>query len=302
MVRIATRNSPLALWQANDTARRLQEAHPGLKVELVPIRSGGDEDRSTALKDFGGTGVFTTAVQDAVLGDQADLAVHSLKDLPTESTDGLVLAAVPRRAARLDALLLPDGAPATDLSILHTGARIGTGSPRRQAQLLHVRPDLQMSENRGNVETRIAKLDAGEFDGIVLAEAGLRRLDLSDRISLLLEPPLMLPAVGQGALGIECRADDQATRERLAPLCDEASQQAVLAERSLLRTLRAGCHAPVGAWTGRAAEELLLTGVLLSADGRQRLEATASGSPADAEEIGRDVASQLLNAGGDALL
>lgn len=301
-MRIATRNSPLALWQANDTARRLQEAHPGLKIELVPIRSGGDEDRSTALKDFGGTGVFTTAVQDAVLGDQADLAVHSLKDLPTESTDGLVLAAVPRRASRLDALLLPDGAPATDLSILQTGARIGTGSPRRQAQLLHARPDLQMSENRGNVETRIEKLDAGEFDGIVLAEAGLRRLDLSDRISLLLEPPLMLPAVGQGALGIECRADDQATRERLAPLCDEASQQAVLAERSLLRTLRAGCHAPVGAWIGRAAEELLLTAVLLSADGRQRLEATASGSSADAEEIGRDVASQLLNAGGDALL
>jgi len=302
-IRIATRTSALALWQANYISARLKQSSPDRNVELVRIKSSGDSNQTSPLREFGGTGAFTREVQAAVLSGDADLAVHSLKDLPTESVDGLHLACVPERAPRLDALLLPDGHETlAQLSDLPNGARIGTGSPRRQAQLLHHRPDLSLLEIRGNVDTRIRKLDEGEFDAIILAEAGLRRLELADRISFLLAPPTMLPAVGQGALGIECRADDDGTSALVAQLTNAETLASVTAERSLLSALRAGCHAPLGAWSEIDGDTLTLTGVLLSLDGTTRLEATAAGKSADGLQIGKNVASQLIESGGDKLV
>jgi len=302
-LRIATRTSALALWQAEYVAARLAKIVPDRAVELVHIKSSGDANQTSPLREFGGTGAFTREVQAAVLDGDADLAVHSLKDLPTESVDGLHLACVPERAPRLDAVLLPAGsAKSNQLSRLPHGARIGTGSPRRQAQLLHHRSDLKLMEIRGNVDTRIRKLDDGDYDVIILAEAGLRRLELSERINFLLSPPIMLPAVGQGALGIECRTDDADTTAILAQLTDAETLDSITAERSLLRALRAGCHAPLGAWSAVEGETLTLTGVLLSLDGQTRLEATATGDRSESERVGRDVAEQLLAAGGDKLV
>ncbi len=306
LIRIATRTSPLARWQARFVADRLAASAADIRVEFVPVRSGGDRDRTTALKDFGGIGAFTSAVQNELLEGRADVAVHSLKDLPTEPAEGLVLACVPKRAACSDVLILPADRPVTaaGLDVLPHQGRVGTGSPRRQAQLLHARPDLVMKENRGNVETRIARLDAGDFDAIVLAEAGLQRLGLTERIRVRLNPPIMLPAVGQGALGIECRSDDSRCRTLLKHLIDEPTWQAVRAERRLLHALRAGCHAPVGVYTQYedSGRTLSLTAVLLSPDGRRRLEATARGPAENPEAVGQAAADDLLAAGGDDLL
>jgi len=302
-LRIATRKSPLALWQANYTAERLRLLPAQPLVELVPIVTSGDTNQTDALRQFGGTGVFTREVQKAVLDGRADLAVHSLKDLPTQSTEGLALACVPERAPRCDALLLPAGGAAiTDLLELPQAAKVGTGSPRRQAQLLHHRPDLQLSEIRGNVDTRLRKLDEGQYDAIILAEAGLGRLGLATRISLLLSPPTVFPAVSQGALGIEAREDDGVTLDLLAQLTCPVAMAEIQAERALLRTLRAGCHAPLGVWCSIKEHQLTLTGVLLSHDGSTRLEQSASGNSADAEAIGRKVADLLLDCGAEQLL
>ncbi len=284
-------------------ADRLRALPEQPNVELVPIVTSGDQNQTDALRQFGGTGVFTREVQRAVLDQRADIAVHSLKDLPTQSAEGLVLGCVPERAPRCDALLLPVEANSiASILELPPNARIGTGSPRRQAQLLHSRPDLLLMEIRGNVDTRLRKLDEGQYDAIVLAEAGLRRLGLESRISLLLQPPMVFPAVGQGALGIECRPDDETTLKLLSALTCETTHAEVLAERSLLRTLRAGCHAPLGVWCEIAAEELTLTGVLLSLDGATRLEQSATGSIASPETVGVTVADELLAAGGEHLL
>ena len=303
MIRIATRKSALALWQAHYLANRLRSLPAAPEVELVPIVTTGDSNQSDALRQFGGTGVFTREVQIAVLDQRADIAVHSLKDLPTQSADGLVLAAVPEREQRCDTLLLPLNVDAVQtLDDIPEGAKIGTGSPRRQAQLLYLRPDLKLCEIRGNVDTRIRKLDEGQYDAIVLAEAGLRRLELAYRISLMLEPPAVYPAVSQGALGIECRAADAGTRALLQQITCATTLAEILAERSLLRTLRAGCHAPLGAWTQVEGDRLTLTGVLLSLDGTTRLEQTASGPADSADHIGVLVAEQLLSSGAEILL
>ncbi len=302
-IRIATRASQLALWQANYTAEELRRNNPGRSVEVVQISTVGDRDRATSLSEFGGIGVFTREIQNALLDGRADVAVHSLKDLPTESHAELALAAIPSRASMFDALVLPAGVDASaGIDALAEGARIGTGSPRRVAQLLHVRSDLQTSEVRGNVETRIRKLDEGEFDALVLAEAGLRRLGLESRISVSLRPPLMFPAVGQGALGIECRADDRDTQAALAPMDDEATRAAVTAERQLLACLRAGCHAPVGVATSINSGRLSLEAVVLSADGKQRLTAKGERDPAEANALGEKVAEALLEQGAAALI
>lgn len=283
-----------------DQLRALPEAPA---VELVPIVTSGDTNQTDALRQFGGTGVFTREVQRAVLDQRADLAVHSLKDLPTQSADGLALACVPPRAPRCDALLLPKGAAEiTSVNELPEKARIGTGSPRRQAQLLHLRPDLQLMEIRGNVDTRLRKLDEGQYDAIILAEAGLRRLGLESRISLLLQPPKLYPAVRQGALGIECRDDDELTRGLLSALTCKTTHAEALAERSLLRTLRAGCHAPLGVWCEIVEDKLTLTGVLLSLDGLTRIEQSAEGTIDAPEAVGVAVADHLLAAGAESLL
>ncbi|MCA9030594.1 MAG: hydroxymethylbilane synthase [Planctomycetaceae bacterium] len=300
--RIATRSSPLALWQANHVAGLVSAIDETLNVELVHVSTLGDRDRTEALAQFGGQGVFTREVQKAVLNGDADIAVHSLKDLPTEANEGLILAGVPERAPRFDALVLPVGQQIESLDELPSGARIGTGSPRRQAQLLAARPDLVMQDIRGNVETRLRKLDDGEYDAIILACAGMIRLGMGDRISLELQPPVLFPAVGQAALGIECRADDEQTERILQAISNETARAEVLAERACLATLRAGCHAPVGTLASIEQDELTLTGVVLSLDGKERFESTVTGSVENPAEIGERCARQLIEAGAVHLL
>ena len=301
-IRIATRSSQLALWQAEHVKTLIHAARPDVSVEVIHVNTIGDRNQTDALRQFGGTGVFTKEVQNVVLSDDCDIAVHSLKDLPTLESSGLLLAGIPARANVFDALLLPEGNSIEDISELPAGARIGTGSPRRQAQLSHGRSDLTMLEIRGNVDTRIRKLDEGEYDAIVLAQAGLMRLGLADRISLTLQPPLMYPAVGQGAIGIECRTDDAATISVLEAISEADVVAATTAERALLQTLRAGCHAPLGCFSHRDGDELTLTGVLLSMDGAQRLEATASAAASEAVALGQQVAQALIDQGGEKLL
>ena len=301
-VRIATRASALALWQANHMADLIRQSAPDRTVELIHVHTKGDRDQTGALRTFGGTGVFTREVQHAVLNDEADLAVHSLKDLPTQTVDGLQLACVPERASVDDALVLPKGTSINSLDELPQGAVIGTGSPRRQAQLKFVRPDLQMQEIRGNVGTRLQKVDDGEFDAIVLAVAGLERLGLAERISLRLCAPTVYPAVGQGALALECRANDTDTARLLNSLTHEPTHAVITAERTLLATLQAGCHAALGVSNSVEGEELTLEGVLLDAEGTERIKQTACGSIKDPQAVGIALANALLKLGGQRLL
>jgi hydroxymethylbilane synthase len=297
-IRIGTRGSPLARWQANWVADQLRDAH--VEVELVPIATAGDRDQYGPIGAIGTVGVFTKELQRALLDGRIDLAVHSLKDLPTESVEGLVLAAVPPRDSASDALLSRNRLRLADLP---QSAKVGTGSLRRQSQLLFARPDLQVSEIRGNVETRIARLYEGLFDAIVLAEAGLARLGLRDQIVEILPKSLMLPAVGQGAIGLEARADDLATRSVIERLDHRETHAAVLAERSLLAALSGGCLAPVGAWARvEQGGELRLTAAVLSRDGQKRLHAEAVNQVSDAVELGRRVATELLAQGAASLI
>jgi hydroxymethylbilane synthase len=270
----------------------------GITVELVLITTQGDV-RSGPIGAIGTQGVFTKEIQRALLDDRIDLAVHSLKDLPTEPVPGLILAVVPPREKPGDALIARE---ARDFASLPAGARVGTGSTRRRAQMLHVRPDLEMAELRGNVDTRLRLLDEGQYDAIVLAESGLNRLGLASRITQILPREWMLPAVGQGALGLETRSDDQATRELLEPLNDPDTHSAVLAERTVLSTLRGGCLAPVGTW-GRVVEgRLVLDAAVLSRDGSLRLVANGEGNCSESVELGMRVAKELLAQGAAALI
>lgn len=295
-LRLGTRASNLARWQADWAAGRLRGL--GYAVEIVFIATKGDVNQQP-LGQIGGQGVFTKGIQQALLDDEIDFAVHSLKDLPTDSVEGLTLAAVPPRASCGDALVSKLG---VTLQELPKAARIGTGSKRRQSQLLHARPDFAVADIRGNVETRLKKLDEGQFDAIVLAEAGLDRLGLSDRITQILPRRLMLPAVGQGALGLEVRADDGRTRDALAQLNDPETEASVIAERSLLATLRAGCLAPVGAWGRVEQGQLKLDAVVLSEDGQQRLAVDVAGDATAADSLGRQAAEALINKGARTLI
>lgn len=299
-LRLATRASRLALWQAHYVRDLLRGAAPDLIVELVEVSTIGDRDRESRLAAMGGQGVFTREVQAAVLEGRADVAVHSLKDLPTESVDGLRLAGVPVRAPRWDVLLMPAGRPTPE--VIPDGARVATGSLRRRAQMLHIRPDLDLCEVRGNVETRLRKLDDGEFDVLILAEAGLERLGLAERIVGRLQPPLVYPAVGQAALGLECRADDSVAAELLQQITHAETLREVLAERACLRTLRAGCHAPVGVLAMQQERAFQLEAVVLSADGAERLHVVRQSQTADPELIGREAAEALFAAGAERLL
>lgn len=302
-VRIATRASQLALWQARHISALITQASPSTTVELVEVSTTGDRVQSQPLRDMGGTGVFTREVQVAILDGRADLAVHSLKDLPTESAAGLQLAGIPERGVTADALVLPLNSPlAPRWEDLPQGARVGTGSPRRQSQLRFQRPDLQLGEIRGNVETRLRKLDDGEYDALVLAAAGLTRLGLAHRISSLITPPVMYPAVSQGAIGLECRSDDVSTQQILKQITHRPTWSAALAERSLLRSLRAGCHAPVGVSTCVVGNALQMEAVVLSPDGTQRWTAFAEGTVDEAEPLGSQVAQLLINQGAAAVL
>jgi hydroxymethylbilane synthase len=265
----------------------------GVAVELVPITTQGDV-KTQPLGQIGGQGLFTKEIQRALLDRQIDLAVHSLKDLPTAPVEGLYLAAVPERESMADVLVSNN---VISVESLPPSARIGTGSLRRKAQLLHLRPDLQLSDIRGNVDTRLRKLDEGQYDAIVLAEAGLKRLGLGNRIAHVIPRTAMLPAVGQGALGIEARTDDEPTRTILKQLDHAATHQAVVAERTLLFALRAGCLAPVGGWGRIESGRLHLDAVVLSGNGSRKISASASALPANAVQLGEQVAQELLNQG-----
>jgi hydroxymethylbilane synthase len=288
-MRLGTRASKLARWQADWVAARLR--HVGHTVEIVEITTAGDVEQSGPVTDIGAPGVFTKEIQRAVLAGEIDFAVHSLKDLPTEVVAGLTLAAVPPRESPAD-VLIARGADSFDA--LAESALVGTGSLRRQSQLRHARPDLRVESIRGNVDTRIRKLGEGQFDAIVLAEAGLKRLGLARRITQVLPCEVMLPAVGQGALGIECRRDDLAMLTALDSLNDADSHAAVLAERALLAHLRGGCLAPIGALARVANGQLRLSAVVLDPNGSRRLDASGAASSADAISLGRRVADDLL--------
>ncbi len=307
----------MARWQAEWIAARLRER--GIAVDLVPITTTGDQQQA-AIRSIGGEGIFTKEIQRALLDGRIDLAVHSLKDLPTGVTPGLVLAAVPERAAVADALLCRNKgvgshfpAPPQTLALaeekdsrpllrLAPGASIGTGSLRRRAQLLHVRPDLQMKDVRGNVETRIGKLQQGDFDALILAQAGLRRLGLAEHIAAVLPLRLMLPAVGQGALGLETRGDDPATRQIVAALDDPPTHAAVLAERAMLARLQGGCLAPIAGLGQVEGGQLTLIGRVVSQDGARSLEARQTAPSSQAEALGLEVAEALLAQGAGELV
>ena len=270
----------------------------GHEVRLIEIKTDGDV-LTGPLGQIGGQGLFTKRLQDALLAKEVDLAVHSLKDLPTEDHEGLHIAAVPEREVSLDVLVANE---LRSLDELPQGATVGTGSVRRGAQLLNLRPDLKIIDIRGNVDTRLKKLKEGPFDAIVLAAAGLRRLGLEAHISYEFPAEMMLPAVGQGCLGLEIRKSDNSTREKISILNHASSFAQAFAERSMLRTLFAGCLAPVGAWSQVNGEELLLTGVVLSKDGKKRVVASAADNCKNSVELGHEVAQQLIDKGAQPLL
>ncbi|MCL3837769.1 hydroxymethylbilane synthase [Aeromicrobium duanguangcaii] len=301
MIRLGTRGSLLATTQSGWIADRLREAH-GVEVELVEISTLGDRS-SAPLEQIGGTGVFVAAVREAVLEGRVDLAVHSLKDLPTAPAEGLTLAAVPQREDPRDVLIARDG---LTLGELPRGARVGTGSPRRISQLNALGLGIETAPLRGNVDTRIGKVTSGDLDAIVLARAGLLRLGRADEATEILDPIQMLPAPGQGALACECRADDDATTALLAVLDDPDTRAAVTAERTLLATLEAGCTAPVGAladvvW-GDDGDELWLRAVVGDPSGAPVIRRSAVGAPAEAAALGRRLAQEMLADGADQLM
>ena len=298
-IRIGTRGSHLARWQSEWVADQLRAHHPGLTVELIEIRTQGDRDRNSPLAAIGGSGLFTKEIQRALAKGLVEVAVHSLKDLPTAGPEGLTLGAVPAREDVADALIAPG--PKT-LDALPAGATVGTGSLRRRSQLLHARPDLQVVGVRGNVETRLNKALSGELDAVVLAEAGLRRLGLDGHVTQRLGPPDFLPAVGQGALGIECRLDDESTLALLAPLDDPATHRAVVAERRVLAELEGGCMIPLAAFARDVDGLLALDAFVLDPDGKERVAASATGPVDDPDGLGCRVAEILRGQGADRLL
>ena len=291
VLRLGTRKSPMAMIQSGHVAELITQ-RTGADVELVGLTSFGDITR-VHLPDIGGTGVFVSALRESLLAGDIDLAVHSLKDLPTAVMPGITLAAVPAREDPRDALVARDGAKLADLP---PGAVIGTGSPRRAAQLLLLRPDVRPVPIRGNAGTRLDKVTSGEVDAVVLAYAGLARIGELDRVCQVFEPDEMLPAPGQGALAVECLAGAADLAELLAHVDDPASRAAVTAERTVLAELQAGCSAPLGAYAAGTGV-VHLTAVVVAEDGGRAVRAWQSGATADAERLGRDVAAELLRQG-----
>lgn len=293
---IGSRGSKLALIQANIAKNQIQLLSPSFQVSIEVIKTSGDI-KTDPLSVIGGKGVFTKELEDALLDRRIDLAVHSLKDLPTALPAGLAIGAICRRDDPRDALILPRGKSVTGLATLRKGARIGTSSPRRLAQLKHLRPDLQFMELRGNVDTRLRKLDEGQYDALLLASAGLRRLGLDERITVALTTQEMLPAVGQGALAIEVRADDEATMSIVAKLDHKFSRLACLAERSLLRALGGGCLLPIAAHAVVRDKRIRLEGLVAATDGRQMVRRRLNGLLDEPEELGLRLAEDLLENG-----
>lgn len=297
-LRIGTRASQLALWQANWIKSELERQYPGILVELVKIKTMGDKILDVPLAQVGGKGLFVKEIEEAMLRGEIDLAVHSMKDVPTEFPEGLGLVVTTKREDPRDAFI-SDGIP---FAQLRQGARIGTSALRRQAQLLKARPDLEMVIVRGNVETRIRKLKEEHLDAVILAAAGLNRLGFSDVITELLDTDFSIPAIGQGALGLECRLDDAATIEALSFLNHSDTAAAVAAERALLKRCEGGCQVPIAAHGTVSGETLTLVGFIASVDGKQTVRDSVSGNVLDAVRLGTGLADQLLAAGGKAIL
>jgi hydroxymethylbilane synthase len=298
-IRIATRKSPLAVWQAEHVAAALRRHHPGLAVELVGMSTKGDKFLDAPLAKIGGKGLFVKELEEGLLDGRADIAVHSMKDVPPQFPPGLHLPVVMEREDPCDAFVSNRLGRVEELP---HGARVGTASLRRQCQLLARRPDLKISVLRGNVNTRLAKLDAGEYDAIVLASSGLKRLGLHERIRCVMAPEESLPAVGQGALGIECRLDDPWVNGLIEPLRHRPTQIRVSAERAMSARLQGSCQVPIGGYALLEENELYLRGLVGTPDGRRILRGEIRGEPAQAETLGARLGDELLARGGGAIL
>lgn len=295
---IGTRGSQLALWQAQFIKNRLERHFPSLEVSLKIIKTTGDTIQNRSLVGLG-KGVFTKEIENALLSGDIDLAVHSLKDLPTELPEGLCIAAIPTREDPRDVLITDPELPLEDLP---EGAKIGTTSPRRKAQLLYIRPDLRVVDVRGNVDTRLRKLHETDLDGIILAAAGIKRLLKPDIITQFFDTKQMVPAVGQGALAIEVRAADDRVEKLLMPLNDAAAAAEITAERAVLESLGGGCQVPIGAHAKHVNGELSLIGAVCHPDGTQRIMESTTGAPDTAQHLGEVVAEKLRNSGATELL
>jgi len=293
-LRIATRKSALALWQANHVQDLLKESHPGIEIELVKIVTQGDRILDRPLAEIGGKGLFLKELEHAMLDGEADLAVHSMKDVPAEMAQGLVLDAVLPRANPYDALVSRGGQVLADLP---AGSRIGTSSLRRKSQLLALRPDLEVADLRGNVDTRLRKLDEGQYDAIILACAGLQRLGLGERITETLQPPDWLPASTQGIIGLQCRQDDSDTRSLIEPLADSDTMVVASAERAVARVLEATCQVPLAAHAVLESGTVRLKSIVSTTDGKESIRASGEAPASDAVALGERVAADLLTNG-----
>ena len=298
-VRIATRKSALALWQAEYVKAKLEHFHPGIQVELVPMTTKGDIILDTPLAKVGGKGLFVKELEVAMLENRADIAVHSMKDVPVEFPEGLGLEIICPREDPRDAFVSNNIA---SLAELPQCAVVGTSSLRRQCQIKALRPDLDIRDLRGNVNTRLKKLDNGEYDAIILAAAGLIRLEMPERIREYIAPEVMLPANGQGAVGIECRVDDAAIKTLLAPLGCEETRIRVLAERAMNRALEGGCQVPIGSYAVLENEQIYLRGLVGAVDGSVILTSEVRGNMSEAEQLGDQLAENLLAKGADKIL
>jgi hydroxymethylbilane synthase len=298
-LRIATRKSPLALWQAEHVRARLQQAHPGLVVELVTMSTQGDRILDSPLAKIGGKGLFVKELEQGMLAGDADIAVHSMKDVPAELPDGLEIGAILEREDPRDAFV---SGRYENVDALPRGARVGTSSLRRQCQLRARRPDLVILDLRGNVGTRLGKLDAGDYDAIVLACAGLKRLGLAERITAALSPETMLPAIAQGVIGIECRSGDVGVAGLIEILNDAETATRTQAERGMNARLAGGCQAPVAGFSELHDGVLELRGLVGRPDGSDIIRGVISGPPADAVALGRELAEDLLARGADIIL
>ena len=295
ILRIGTRGSLLAKWQAESIRKRLFAA-TGVEAEIVIIKTAGDRMQQAPLTQIGGKGIFIKELEQALLEESIDLAVHSVKDVPTDTPSRLMFPAVCRRDDVRDCLV------GSTLANLRQGARVGTSSLRRLAQLLHIRPDLDIRDLRGNVDTRLRKVESGEYEAILLAKAGLDRLGVSQRISEILSPEVCMPAVGQGAIAVECRLKDTETADILAPLDDAETRTAIIAERALLAALQGGCQVPLGAWARIERGELVLEACVCSVDGVQYVKQRATAPPDQAAALGEHMARLLMEAGAQSIL
>jgi len=297
-IRIGTRGSLLAKWQAEYVRKRIFQT-TGVEPEIVIIKTTGDNLQQAPFSQIGGKGVFIKELEEALLEEQIDLAVHSVKDIPTDVPSRLCFPAVCRREDARDCLVSGKGEP---FDKLRRGARIGTSSLRRQSQLRHVRPDIDVRDLRGNVDTRLRKVESGEYEAIVLAKAGLDRLGLSGRITEIFSAEVCMPAVGQGAIAVQARVKDVELGDALAPLDDAETRQSIVAERSLLGALQGGCQVPLGAWARFERNELAMDAVVCSPDGATHIRQRASGPSDQPRELGQRLAQMLIDAGAGTIL